>query len=104
MEYVIEVEQEIDGRWLGFVSAMPGVMAYGDTPEQAREATRELADKVSVHARIREALKENGPMSMSDLAARLELEERATLGALFDLKIRGDVWQGIGTWHLTRRT
>jgi len=31
----LEVEQEDDGRWLAEAPALPGVMAYGDTREEA---------------------------------------------------------------------
>jgi predicted RNase H-like HicB family nuclease len=39
----IEVEQEEDGRWIAEVTAVPGAMAYGDTPEQARSRAAALA-------------------------------------------------------------
>ncbi len=32
----IEFEQEDDGRWLAEISALPGVMAYGATREEAQ--------------------------------------------------------------------
>ena len=36
MNFIVETEQEQDGRWLAEVLELPGVLAYGDTPEQAR--------------------------------------------------------------------
>ena len=42
----IEIEQETDGRWLAEVPALPGVMAYGDTPEEARAHVEALALRV----------------------------------------------------------
>lgn len=30
----IELEQEEDGRWIGEVPALPGVMAYGQTKKE----------------------------------------------------------------------
>jgi predicted RNase H-like HicB family nuclease len=34
-QFPIEVEQETDGRWIAAIPEVPGVMAYGATPEQA---------------------------------------------------------------------
>jgi predicted RNase H-like HicB family nuclease len=34
-QFPIEVEQETDGRWIAAIPAVPGVMAYGETAEQA---------------------------------------------------------------------
>lgn len=42
----IELEQEPDGRWLADVEALPGVMAYGATPAEARNAVLVLALRV----------------------------------------------------------
>ena len=40
----IDVEQEDDGRWIGEVSALPGVTAYGATEvEAARKPPRLLS-------------------------------------------------------------
>ena len=33
----IDVEREEDGRWIGEVTALPGVMAYGTTEAEARQ-------------------------------------------------------------------
>ena len=51
MNFTIEVEQEEDGRWLTEVLALPGVLAYGNTREEAIArvqalALRVLADKL----------------------------------------------------------
>jgi predicted RNase H-like HicB family nuclease len=35
MNYSIEREQEADGRWLAEVPELPGVLAYGTSPEEA---------------------------------------------------------------------
>jgi predicted RNase H-like HicB family nuclease len=43
MKYKIECEQQEDGRWLADVSALPGVMAYGATAEEARAVVEALA-------------------------------------------------------------
>jgi predicted RNase H-like HicB family nuclease len=39
----IELEQEADGRWIGEVPALPGVMAYGQTKSAALAAVQALA-------------------------------------------------------------
>lgn len=35
MNYTIECEQEVDGRWLAEVPQLPGVLCYGKSPEDA---------------------------------------------------------------------
>jgi predicted RNase H-like HicB family nuclease len=42
----IEVEQEDDGRWLAEVSDIPGVLAYGQTREEAIERVQALTLRV----------------------------------------------------------
>ncbi len=42
-----EVEQEDDGRWIADVPTMPGVMAYGQTPQEALDAVSVLASRVA---------------------------------------------------------
>ncbi len=47
----IEIEREEDGRWIAEVTALPGVMTYGATREEAVAkaealAVRVLADRV----------------------------------------------------------
>ena len=47
----IEFDREEDGRWLAEIPALPGVMAYGSTREEARSrvealALRTLADRL----------------------------------------------------------
>jgi predicted RNase H-like HicB family nuclease len=47
----IDVEREDDGRWIGEVSALPGVLAYGETETKARSnvaalALRVIADRI----------------------------------------------------------
>jgi predicted RNase H-like HicB family nuclease len=51
MTFTIEYEQENDGRWLAEVLELPGVLAYGQTHEEAIAkaqalALRVLADKL----------------------------------------------------------
>jgi len=43
MTFKIEIERESDGRWIAEVIELPGVMAYGATPEEARAKVQALA-------------------------------------------------------------
>ena len=42
----IETEQEDDGRWIAEVSALPGVMAYGASRDEALARVQALALRV----------------------------------------------------------
>jgi predicted RNase H-like HicB family nuclease len=42
----IELDREIDGRWIGEAPALPGVLAYGATEAEARAKTEALALRV----------------------------------------------------------
>ncbi|MCR4404135.1 MAG: type II toxin-antitoxin system HicB family antitoxin [Candidatus Acetothermia bacterium] len=46
MRLTIESEQEEDGRWLAEVLELPGVLAYGQTPEEAIARVQALALRV----------------------------------------------------------
>ncbi len=46
MVFKLELEQEEDGRWIGEVPELPGVMIYGDTREQAIAKVQALALRV----------------------------------------------------------
>jgi predicted RNase H-like HicB family nuclease len=46
MTFIIEFEQETDGRWIAEIPALPGVMVYGDTREEATEKVEALAREV----------------------------------------------------------
>jgi predicted RNase H-like HicB family nuclease len=50
---LIELEREVDGRWIAEVPAIPGVIVYGSSPEQALNAARRLAADVTEDRRIR---------------------------------------------------
>jgi predicted RNase H-like HicB family nuclease len=39
----IEIEREEDGRWLAAVPELPGVMAYGDSSEEATRKAKTVA-------------------------------------------------------------
>jgi predicted RNase H-like HicB family nuclease len=42
----IEIERENDGRWIGEVPALPGVLVYAATEEEARAKAEALAFRV----------------------------------------------------------
>ena len=47
----IEFDQELDGRWIAEIAELPGVLAYGETKDEAQArvealALRVLADRV----------------------------------------------------------
>jgi predicted RNase H-like HicB family nuclease len=42
----IEIAREDDGRWIGEVPALPGVLVYGATQAEAREKAEALALRV----------------------------------------------------------
>ena len=51
MRYVIEVEREVDDRWIADIPDLPGVMVYGATRDEAIAkcqalALRVLADRI----------------------------------------------------------
>ena len=46
MNFIVETEQEDDGRWIAEVLELPGVLAYGPTPEQAKAKAQALALRV----------------------------------------------------------
>ena len=46
MDLTVEFEREADGRWLGEIPELPGVMAYGTTQQEALRAVEVLALRV----------------------------------------------------------
>lgn len=48
----IETEQEEDGRWIAEIPSLPGVMAYGETEEKARQNVLTLAGEVTGDGRL----------------------------------------------------
>jgi predicted RNase H-like HicB family nuclease len=46
MDFTIEHEQEVDGRWLAEVLEIPGTLAYGKTPVEAIAKVQALALRV----------------------------------------------------------
>jgi predicted RNase H-like HicB family nuclease len=46
MHFILEVEQEADGRWIAEIPALPGVLTYGATRDQAIAKAKALALRV----------------------------------------------------------
>jgi predicted RNase H-like HicB family nuclease len=46
MTFKVEIEQEVDGRWLAEVVELPGVMAYGSSVDEAQAKVQALALRV----------------------------------------------------------
>ncbi len=42
----IEIEREVDGRWIAEVSGLPGVLAYGESRQEAISKVEALALRV----------------------------------------------------------
>jgi len=54
MAFTVEIEQEDDGRWIAADLELPGVLAYGHTPEKAKVqalALHVVADRLE-HAEV----------------------------------------------------
>jgi predicted RNase H-like HicB family nuclease len=43
MRFTVEIDREEDGRWIGEVPDLPGVMVYGSTREKAMARAKALA-------------------------------------------------------------
>lgn len=46
MPYKIEIDREVDGRWIAEIPALPGAMAYGATKAEAIAKTQALALRI----------------------------------------------------------
>ncbi|MHB8420695.1 MAG: type II toxin-antitoxin system HicB family antitoxin [Myxococcales bacterium] len=60
MKFVVQIDREADGRWLGEIPELPGVLAYGKTRKKAIAAVealafRVLADRIE-HGEVRAGL------------------------------------------------
>lgn len=45
-DFAVDTEQETDGRWIGEVTELPGVMVYGESREEAVAKAKALAFQV----------------------------------------------------------
>jgi predicted RNase H-like HicB family nuclease len=66
MKLTVEYEQEEDGRWLAEVKELPGVLVYGQTPDEAVAHAQALALRV-IADRIENG--ESAPALMFSFAA-----------------------------------
>jgi predicted RNase H-like HicB family nuclease len=62
MNFTLECEQEVDGRWIAEVPELPGVLAYGDSAADAMSKAEVLALRV-IADRLEH--RESEPMSIS---------------------------------------
>ena len=46
MKYTVEIEREVDGRWIAEIPDLPGAMQYGETRETAIAHVEALALRV----------------------------------------------------------
>jgi predicted RNase H-like HicB family nuclease len=46
MDFHLELEQEIDGRWIAEIPELPGVLVYGETRDLAIQKAQALALRV----------------------------------------------------------
>ena len=46
MHFKVELEQEEDGRWIADIPDLPGVLVYGESPDEARAKVQALALRV----------------------------------------------------------
>src|SRR6266446_4057723 len=63
----VEIEREEDGRWLAEVVDLPGVMAYGQSPEAASVEVEKVALRILLDPR---AHQETGPELARILSVR----------------------------------
>lgn len=54
MDYQIEFEREDDGRWIAEIPALPGVMVYGASKDEATWKVQALALRVTADRLERE--------------------------------------------------
>lgn len=54
MNFTIECEEEVDGRWIAEIPQLPGVLCYGQTADEAMAkaevlALRAMAERLEQH-------------------------------------------------------
>ncbi len=64
VSYRIEIDREADGRFLAEVQELPGVLAYGETADDALAHVQALALRVLAD-RLEQGEGPRGPMSVS---------------------------------------
>lgn len=68
MQFSVETEQDVDGRWIAEVCELPGVLKYGNTREEAIAQVEALALRV-VADRIEHGEHPVGPIQITFAAA-----------------------------------
>ncbi len=68
MRFLVETERETDGRWIAEVPALPGVMAYGASRDDAIAHAQALALRVLAE-RIEHGEEKTLPLTLSFIAA-----------------------------------
>lgn len=64
MSYRVEIEREDDGRWIADVVALPGVLAYGRSADEALANAQAMALRVLAD-RLEHGEAPRGPLSLS---------------------------------------
>jgi predicted RNase H-like HicB family nuclease len=54
MDFEVEFDMERDGRWIAGIAELPGVLAYGDTREEARTKAEALARQIIAEQSLKE--------------------------------------------------
>jgi len=69
MKFRVELEKEVDGRWIGEVRSLRGALAYGRTRAEALAAVQALALRMLAD-RLEHGEAAAGPVSVSFATAR----------------------------------
>jgi predicted RNase H-like HicB family nuclease len=72
----IETAQEDDGRWLAEVAELPGVMAYGDTEQEAQAKAESMALSVLAERFQRTVTGRPAEEISADMRTRLEARRK----------------------------
>ena len=81
MNFDIETEREIDGRWIAEVVEIPGVLKYGATREQAIARAEELARRVVADRKQHEQIPIHQNQNGLNLDSRLRMAQNRLLGS-----------------------
>ena len=68
MQFTIETEQEVDGRWIAEISEVPGAMKYGKSRDEAIAYAEALALRV-IAERIEKGEQPVEPINITFAAA-----------------------------------
>lgn len=71
----IEIEQETDGRWIAEVVGVPGVLAYGRTPDEASRLAASLLERVSAEKRLADTVPADRDAARADAGNLITLIE-----------------------------